>query len=128
NDGEMAHRLTHPRYEVTKVYRAKVQGDVSKARALILSGGVALPDGTIGRAQASIEGNGDGFTVLRLELTEGRKREVKHLCKAIGHPVISLERRSFAGIDATGLEIGKWRYLTAAETDQLRRLVKLDAP
>ena len=127
NDGELAHRLTHPRFEVIKVYRAKVAGDVSKAQALILSGGVALPDGAIGRAQASIEGAGDGYTVLQLELTEGRKREVKHLCKAIGHPVIALNRRSFAGIEAAGLEIGKWRHLTPAEVDQLRRLVKLDA-
>lgn len=126
NDGELAHRLAHPRYAVAKVYRATVAGDVSREKALKLSGGVALPDGSIGRAQASIEEKGDGCTVLRLELTEGRKREVKHLCKAIGHPVISLERRSFAGIDAGGLALGKWRYLTTAEIDRLRRLVRLE--
>jgi 23S rRNA pseudouridine2605 synthase len=126
NDGELAHRLTHPRFGVTKVYRATVAGDVSKDKALKLSGGVALPDGSIGRAQASIEEKGEGVTVLCLELTEGHKREVKHLCKAIGHAVISLERRSFAGLDAAGVALGKWRYLTTAEIERLRRLVRLD--
>lgn len=127
NDGELAHRLTHPRFNVAKVYRAVVTGEVSSGELLRLSQGVLLPDGSLGQAKASVEGREKGTTILRLELTEGRKREVKHLCKAIGHPVISLERRSFAGIEATGLAIGKWRYLTSAEVDCLRGLVGMEA-
>lgn len=127
NDGELAHRLTHPRFNVTKVYRAVVTGEVSAGELLRLSQGVLLPDGSFGQAKGSVERKEEGKTVLSLELTEGRKREVKHLCKAVGHPVISLERRSFAGIEATGLAVGKWRYLTSAEIDRLRGLVGMEA-
>lgn len=123
NDGELAHRLTHPRFNVVRVYRAIVTGEVTSGEILRLSKGVLLPDGSLGRAKAAVEGEEQGKTVLRLELTEGRKREVKHLCKAIGHPVISLERRSFAGLEAGGVAMGKWRYLSSDEIEGLRRLV-----
>lgn len=126
DDGELAHRLTHPRFEVAKVYRATVTGDVSSAQLRRLGEGVLLPDGRLGRAKAAVEETGDGRTILRLELTEGRKREVKHLCKAVGHPVVVLERRSFAGLDAAGVAVGKWRYLTSEEIARLRRLAGLE--
>jgi len=125
NDGELAHRLAHPKYQILRVYQAQVEGRVIPDELTVLDKGVMLPDGDIGRAKARLEEAGDESSRLMLELMEGRKREVKHLCKAIGHPVIKLVRLSFAGIDSSGLSVGQWRYLTEQEIDSLRRLVGL---
>lgn len=123
NDGEMAHRLTHPRYGIKRIYLARVKGELSDSKLLRLAGGITLPDGEVGRAIAKVQKIGDGFSDVILELTEGRKREVKHLCKAVGHPVIKLIRTEFAGITCDNLKKGQWRYLTDSETAHLRQLV-----
>jgi len=125
DDGELAHRLSHPRYGVSKIYCARVEGIVVESELIQFSKGIKLPDGVIGKAKAVIRSSGDGFTDLELTLTEGRKREVKHLCKAIGHPVITLVRLSFAGITVDGLTTSAWRYLTEAEVVSLRQLAGL---
>lgn len=125
NDGDLAHRLTHPRYGIKRVYQASVKGKVSKTSLAKLPKGIKLPDGNVGYAKAKIERVENMHSVLILELTEGRKREVKHLCKAVGHPVIKLKRIDFAGITCERLEIGKWRYLTKREVTNLRELAGL---
>lgn len=125
NDGELAHRLAHPKYLILRVYQAQVQGRVIPDELTVLAKGVMLPDGGVGKAKAFLKEAGDESSILSLELREGRKREVKHLCKAIGHPVIKLVRLSFAGIDSSGLSAGQWRYLTEQEIDGLRHLVGL---
>ena len=125
NDGELAHRLTHPRYGISRIYRARVKGRVTAAKQTQLAKGIKLPDGNIGHARAGIEKAEEKYSDLILELTEGRKREVKHLCKAIGHPVVKLLRIDFAGITCDGLKKGQWRYLTDREVDKLRRQVKI---
>jgi pseudouridine synthase len=125
NDGEMAHRLTHPRHGIVKTYEARVEGRVTKPELDQFKIGIRLPDGAVGRANARILAAFDEFTDLRLELTEGRKREVKHLCKGIGHPVITLIRTTFAGITAERLPPGGWRYLTDEERHNLRKQVGL---
>ncbi len=123
NDGELAHRLTHPRYGVVRVYRARVKGRVTKPKQIQLAKGIKLPDGNIGHARAGIEMVAEKYSDLILELTEGRKREVKHLCKAVGHPVVKLVRIDFAGITCEGLKKGQWRYLADREVAKLRKLV-----
>jgi len=125
NDGEMAHRLTHPRYGVVKVYHARVEGRVTKSKLDQFKIGIKLPDGAIGRAKVRVLAASEDATDLRLELTEGRKREVKYLCKGIGHPVITLVRSEFAGITANRLTPGRWRYLTDKERYNLRKQVGL---
>lgn len=125
NDGEMAHRLSHPRYEIEKVYLALVKGRVTASELTRMAEGITLPDGATGRADGEIVEEREDQTDLQLTLTEGRKREVKHLCSAIGHPVLFLRRLKFAGIMAGDLKIGSWRYLTVEETNSLRRQVKL---
>lgn len=127
NDGELAHRLTHPRYEVPKIYQARVKGRVLPQTLDKFPAGIELPDGKIGHAKSEIKGTGTNFTDLILTLTEGRKREVKHLCRAVGHPVIKLKRLEFAGVTCTGLELGQWRYLTAGEVASLRKLAEAAA-
>jgi len=125
NDGELAQRLTHPRYGVTKVYIATVRGHVSDEALRRLETGVPLADGVSAPARAAILGRNKDTTRLRLTLHEGRKREVKRMCAEIGHDVVKLRRTLFAGIEAGSLRPGQWRWLRPAEVAHLRRLVKL---
>ena len=121
NDGRLAHRLAHPRYEVDKVYEAEVEGDPGPDALRRLAEGVELDDGRTAPARARRLGPG------RIELTihEGRKHQVKRMCEAVGHPVRRLHRSGYAGLDLRGLAPGEWRDLTAEEVAALRRLVGL---
>jgi 23S rRNA pseudouridine2605 synthase len=121
NDGDLAHRLAHPRYGVSKVYEAEVEGTPSPEALARLRGGVELDDGVTAPAGARRLGAG------RIELTlhEGRKHQVKRMCEAVGHPVRHLHRSRYAGLDLAGLGSGESRELTTDEVAALRRLVSL---
>jgi 23S rRNA pseudouridine2605 synthase len=121
NDGQLAHRLAHPRYRVDKVYEVEVEGDPSPDTLLRLAGGVELDDGRTAPAQVRKLRRG------RIELTihEGRKHQVKRMCEAVGHPVRRLHRSRYAGLDLENLEPGESRVLTREEVAALRRLVGL---
>jgi 23S rRNA pseudouridine2605 synthase len=125
NDGELAHRLTHPRYEVSRVYRAIVEGLVVQSEVETLAHGIKLPDGLTGKAAGEIISADKNESELHLTLTEGRYHEVRQLCEAIGHPVKKLSRLSYAGLTAEKLRHGRWRYLTDDEISGLQRLVGL---
>ncbi len=125
DDGELAHRLTHPRYEVFKTYQAEVRGLVSKAALETLERGVALEEGMTAPAKATVLKRGKQLSMLELRLHEGRKREVKRMCAAVGHPVRRLWRTAFAGITARNLPPGKWRRLREAEVARLKRMTGL---
>jgi pseudouridine synthase len=116
NDGPLAHRLAHPRYEVDKVYEAEVEGEPDDEALRRLSEGVELPDGPT--APAAVRRLGPS----RLELTihEGRKHQVKRMCEAVGHPVRRLHRSGYAGLTLEGVEPGRWRELTTDEVAALR--------
>lgn len=122
NDGELAHRLIHPRYEVEKIYLATVKGHVQFHSVERLRRGVHLEDGMTSPAGAEIVREQGAFTVLRLTLHEGRKHEVKRMCAAVGHPIRSLQRVAFGGIRADGLRPGEWRYMTETEVLNLYAL------
>lgn len=124
NDGELAFRLAHPSYEINKVYEALVKGSFNKIAADQIQKGIRLEDGAIGRARVNILGYIKSSTRLRLTLHEGRKREVKQLCKAVGFPVIRLRRVEFAGITVRGLKTGEWRHLSGSEISHLKTLTK----
>jgi pseudouridine synthase len=119
NDGELAHRLAHPRYDVAKVYVAEVEGEPSDAALRALAEGIELDDGRTAPAQARRLGPSQ----IELTLHEGRKHQVKRMCAAVGHPVQSLHRREYAGLTLDGLEPGGWRELTAEEVEALRAAV-----
>lgn len=125
NDGDLAHRLSHPRYQVTKIYEAVVAGDFTRENAAGIEGGIKLEDGAVGRASVRIVASEKRTTRIHLTLTEGRKREVKQLCQAVGHPVRRLRRLQFAGITTHGLKVGGWRRLSSTEVDHLKSLVGL---
>ena len=125
NDGDLAYRLAHPRYQVEKVYEARIVGRFEWADKEEIEKGVKLEDGAIGRARVDILGYERSTTRIRLVLTEGRKREVKQLCKSVGKPVKQLFRVEFAGITCRGLRPGKWRHLNVTEVNSLNKQVDL---
>ncbi|HEY6694220.1 MAG TPA: pseudouridine synthase [Solirubrobacteraceae bacterium] len=118
DDGELAHRLTHPSFEVPRTYHAKVRHPPVREEALQrLRAGVELDDGRTAPARAK------RLAPDRLEITihEGRKRQVRRMCEAVGHPVIALERVRFGPLWLGKLEEGQHRRLTAPEVEKLRR-------
>jgi 23S rRNA pseudouridine2605 synthase len=116
NDGPLAHRLMHPRYEVAKVYVVEVEGEPDDEDLARLAGGVELDDGLTALAEVRRLGP----SRLELTLHEGRKHQVKRMLAAVGHPVTRLHRSSYAGLTADGLAPGEWRELTAGEIARLR--------
>ncbi|NUM55630.1 MAG: rRNA pseudouridine synthase [Candidatus Hydrogenedentes bacterium] len=127
NDGELAYRLTHPKYVIEKVYLAWVKGRMTPETAIALEKGVKLDDGMTAPAKVHILSVGERSTQVRLVLTEGRKREVKRMCLHVGHPVIELQRIAIAGVKVKGMRPGEWRYLSGAEVEGLRKLTGLSA-
>ncbi|HEY7962235.1 MAG TPA: pseudouridine synthase [Solirubrobacteraceae bacterium] len=117
NDGELAHVLTHPRYEVPKTYRVRVRGAPVRDSALdALRGGVRLKDGPTGPAQVRVLRGGE----LELTIREGRNRQVRRMCEAVGHPVLSLTRIRLGPVALGDLALGAHRRLGAAEVRELR--------
>lgn len=125
NDGELAYRLTHPKCEVDKVYLAWVRGRMSPNTAIRLEEGVELEDGLTAPAKVVVLNAGDQTSLVQLTLHEGRKREVKRMLAAVGHPVCELQRISFAGVYVKCLKPGEWRYLHNKEITALRKLASL---
>lgn len=119
NDGPLAHRLAHPRYGVEKVYEAEVEGDPDEAALQRLRDGVELEDGRTAPAQARRLGPGR----IELILHEGRNRQVKRMCEAVGHPVRRLYRSAYAGLTLEGLEPGAGRELEPSEVERIRDLL-----
>jgi 23S rRNA pseudouridine2605 synthase len=117
NDGELANRLTHPRYEVPKTYRAKVADPPVGDRALrALREGVELDDGRTAPARVRALRP----DVLELTIHEGRKRQVRRMCEAVGHRVLALRRVRFGPLELGDLRPGGHRKLTVAEVERLR--------
>jgi 23S rRNA pseudouridine2605 synthase len=111
NDGQLAHRLAHPRYGVEKTYVADVEGDPDEDALRRLREGVELDDGRTAPAGARSLGSGR----VELVLHEGRKHQVKRMLAAVGHPVTRLHRAAYAGLTLEGLELGECRELEPSE-------------
>ena len=124
NDGQLAHRLAHPRYGVEKVYEAEVEGAPSEDALRELREGVVLDDGLTAPAGLRVLRRDSRSSLLELTLHEGRKHQVKRMCEAVGHPVRRLHRSRYAGLDLEKMGTGEWRELTADEVAGLRRISK----
>jgi len=116
NDGDLAHRLAHPRYEVEKIYEAEVEGEPSDDALRQLEQGVELDDGRTAPARARRLAP----SRIELEIHEGKKHQVKRMLAAVGHPVVRLHRGRYAGLTLKGLGPGESRELTGAEVERLR--------
>jgi 23S rRNA pseudouridine2605 synthase len=117
NDGELANRLTHPRFRVAKTYRVRVGGGPVRQRALqALREGVELEDGRTAAAQVRALGRDE----LEITIHEGRNRQVRRMCEAVGHRVVSLERIAFGPLRLGELKPGACRRLSEVEVGRLR--------
>ena len=119
NDGELAHRLTHPSFGVGKEYVAELEGSPSRAALRRLREGVELDDGTTAPARAALLEP----SVVRLTVHEGRNRQVRRMCDAVGHPVVRLIRTRIGPLADRSLAPGAWRELTGDEVRSLQRAV-----
>ena len=125
NDGELTHRVTHPSHGVEKEYLAELEGAPSRSTLRRLREGVELEDGVTAPAKASLVAP----TVLRLVIHEGRNRQLRRMCEAVGHPVLRLVRTRIGPITDTTLKAGEWRALAPEEVAALARAaVPTDPP
>jgi 23S rRNA pseudouridine2605 synthase len=116
NDGDLAYALTHPSFEVPRTYRARIEGRPDERALRALREGVELEDGRTAPARVRRVGQHE----IELTIHEGRKRQVKRMCAAVGHPVVALRRVAFGPLRLGDLEPGRHRRLTAAEVQRLR--------
>jgi pseudouridine synthase len=123
NDGELALRLTHPRYGAVKTYEVRVEGGAEEADLDKVRGGIFLEGRRTAPARVRVLKRGRGWASLEVEIREGRKREIRKLFEAVGFPVSRLKRVNFAGLTLEGLKTGEWRYLNKREVERLRALV-----
>ena len=117
NDGNLAHRLMHPRHGVPKTYVADVCSRPADAALEQLRRGLELDDGPTAPAQVERAGP----SRIRITIHEGRNRQVRRMCEAVGHPVIRLHRERYAGLGVDDLEPGAWRMVTDDELAALER-------
>ncbi|HYM55434.1 MAG TPA: pseudouridine synthase [Solirubrobacteraceae bacterium] len=128
NDGELANRLTHPSFQIPKTYRARVAGGpVGKDALDAMRRGVRLEDGLTAPAEARRLGGRAGDTI-ELTIHEGRNRQVRRMCDAVGHPVLALQRVAFGPLRLGALEPGAHRRLGEAELERLRAATRVGAP
>ncbi len=127
NDGDLAFRLSHPRYQVSKTYLALVEGVPDKRDLERLSKGVRFDNWTSSPARVKLVKVTAGDALVEIKLCEGRKRQVKKMCQAVGHRVKRLWRTAFAGIGVVNLPPGQWRPLRKSEVRDLKNLVGLNS-
>lgn len=124
NDGDLAHKLTHPRFAVPKTYMAKVKGRPAEDKLEKLRRGIYLEDGPTKAAHVDIAQSAKRNTWVEITVTEGRNRLVKRMFWRIGHPVMKLVRVQFGSLGIEGLRQGDYRPLTKKEVQTLRAMVR----
>jgi 23S rRNA pseudouridine2605 synthase len=128
NDGEMANRLMHPRYEVQKTYRVAVRGVPSQEDLRRLRHGVELEDGMTAPARVDVVERRGKQSLLEISIHEGRKRIVRRMLEAVDHPALALERTAIGPLKLGRLAVGSVRRVRPPEVDALRRAAGLDNP
>lgn len=123
NDGELAYRVMHPKYQLPKKYLVKVKGKMTMDAVYRLRTGVVLEDGRTGPAEVDVVKFEKNVTVLRIIITEGRNRQVKRMCEKVGYPVLNLTRTGIGPLHLAGLSSGEHRSLTHKEVKDLFRAV-----
>ena len=126
NDGELAHRLTHPKWKVPKTYEVIVEGELTEEAVKPLREGIELKDFKAQPAEVEILEVKDGESKARITIKEGKYHQVKRMFAAVGHPVKRLKRVKFGSLELGELPAGEYRHLTEEELSQLKKSVKLD--
>ena len=129
NDGELAYRLQHPRYRISRTYEVKVKDFFPGEKLSLLRNGIELEDGITLPAKATFLKKAMRNSWLSITLYEGRNKQVKRMCAAAGHPVLKIKRIRFGSLKLGRLSLGEYRHLTKDEVEGLYRLVGLpDTP
>lgn len=123
NDGDFVYKLTHPKHEIDKTYTVTIKGIVKKEEIEQLKKGVKIEDYLTKPAKVKILKTDEEKNISRLEITihEGKNRQVRKMCEAIGHKVLALHRSKIGDIIVKDLPLGKWRYLTKKEVDNFSK-------
>lgn len=124
NDGDLAQQLSHPRYGIPKVYRVKVRGHPEERALLRMRRGLRLEDGMTAPAEVVVEEQLEKKTRLKVCISEGRQRQVRRMCEAIGHPVDRLSRVAIGPLKLGPLRTGEVRELRGMEIEALQRAVR----
>ena len=121
NDGDFVYKITHPKHEINKTYTVTVKGIVQNSEVEQLRQGVKIEDYTTKPAKVKILKTDIEKDISRLEITihEGKNRQVRKMCEAVGRKVLALHRSKIGNIGVKDIELGKWRYLSAKEVEQL---------
>ena len=119
NDGDFAFRLTHPKHEVEKTYRARVSGALTREKMEQLRGGVHIEGSLTAPAEVSLLRQGERSALVEIRIREGRNRQVRKMFAAVGCRVLELERTQIGEVRLGGLKPGHWRKLTRREIDAL---------
>ena len=119
NDGEFINKVTHPKNEVEKIYTVTVKGIISEEEVEQLKNGVKIDDYVSGKAKVKILKINEEKQISRVQITihEGKNREVRKMCEAIGKKVLALHRRRIGNLDVKNMKLGTWRYLTNQEVN-----------
>ncbi|MEW6664081.1 MAG: pseudouridine synthase [Thermodesulfobacteriota bacterium] len=125
NDGDLAHRLAHPRYRVPKTYKVTVEGAIPDDALDSLRNGVYLADGPSGPAKVTLLQRGSGRTIIRMTIMRGRSRLVRRMVEALGYRVIHLLRTGFGMLELGDLKVGQYRYIETHEVEALKKMVGL---
>lgn len=122
NDGDFIYKVTHPKHETIKTYIVKVRGVPSESDLNKLRNGVKIEDyiTSPARVELLLKDNVNNISRILVEIHEGRNRQVRKMCEAIGLSVIALKREGVAGLTCEGVEKGKWRYLTEDEVEKIK--------
>ncbi|MEQ8200843.1 MAG: pseudouridine synthase [Syntrophomonadaceae bacterium] len=121
NDGEFTNLVTHPRYKIDKKYLVTVKGLVTDEEAAYLQQGVELEDGPTAPARVEVQDRNRMHSKMEITIREGRKRQVKRMCAAIGHQVVKLTRTGLGFLDLGGLGVGKYRLLSPDEVERIKK-------
>ena len=121
NDGDFVYQVTHPKHEIEKTYTVTIKGIVTKEEVEKLRNGIKIDDYITKEAKAKILKTDEEKNQSRLEITihEGKNRQVRKMCEAIGHKDLALHRSKIAGIGVKDLSLGKWRYLNKEEVNKI---------
>jgi 23S rRNA pseudouridine2605 synthase len=125
NDGELAFRLSHPRFAVEKTYEVVCQGTITDSTLETLRKGIVLEDGPTAPASVKLIHKTMTTSVIQMTIHEGRKRQVRRMFKKVGYPVKSLKRIAFGGLSLGNLEERKFIHIKKSEVKKLRSLVRL---
>jgi len=126
NDGELAFRLMHPKFHIPRTYKVIVEGVISDKSVERLKKGVSLDDGPTNPARVRIIETQQGRSVVRITIFEGRSREIRRMCEAVGHKTLKLTRIGYGNLDLGDLKVGKYRHLKNVEVKALHKSVGLD--